>query len=291
MTSVQSVILNNTNLVQNSFNNTYAFDFTGSTVSFKDAELALAKIYIYNSWFNVNATLYANQTFSLSIPYNGANFYTLSITLPNGYYGYQDLQNYIENQLIAIGAYLINAAGQYVYGINLTANATYYAAEIDLSPAIVQGALPAGWGYATSGLYANNAGLPTTANTIQMTWGTSFGKLIGAPPQTFPASLHTTTQTFLSTQTPVIAPVQSLMVRCSLCTNPMMLPSDVIYTLSTNNTQFGQLIVDSPTEYQWNRIPDQSTNRLTITLTDQNFNFVQLQDANIVVVLLIKQNA
>ena len=291
MTSVQSVIINNTNLVSNGFNNTYNFNFSGSTVNFKNAELALAKINIYNSWFNVNSTLYGNNTFSLSIPYNGANFYTLNITLPDGYYSYQDLQNYIENQLIAIGAYLVNGSGQYVYGINITANATYYAAEIDLSPSIVQGALPAGWGYASAGLYVNNAGLPTTANTIQITWGTNFGKLIGGVAQTFPAALQITEATFLSTQMPVISPVQSLMVRCSLCHNPLMLPSDIIYSFSTNNTQFGQIIQDSPNEYQWNKIPDQSTNNLTITFTDQQFNFVQLQDSNLVVVLLIKQSA
>ena len=287
--STQSIIINNTNLVQNGFNNVYNFNFSGSTVNFKNCQLALAKINIYNSWFNVNASLYSNNTFSLSIPYGGGLFYTLNITLQNGYYSYQDIQNYIENQLIAIGAYLINSSGQYVYGINITENSTYYAAEIDLSPSIIQGALPVGFSYASSGLYINNAGLPNTANTIQITFGTNFGKLLGLPAGTYPSALQTTEQTFLSTTTPVISPVQSLFIRCSLCENPLMLPSDIIYTLSTNNVQFGQIIEDSPNEYQWNKIPDQSTNTLTITFSDQNLNFVKLQDPNLVIVLLIKQ--
>ena len=102
------IILNKNNVVSNGLNNTLRFDFTNSSVNFTNQEVALSSIQLYNSQFNIDPA-YNNSTFSVYVPTN--SYITLPITLPAGYYSYSDISNYISNQLIAIGAYLIDNAG------------------------------------------------------------------------------------------------------------------------------------------------------------------------------------
>lgn len=67
-----------------------------------------------------------------------------------------------------------------------------------------------------------------------------------------------------------------------------MVPSDVFYSFGVGDTPFGGLISASPNEYAWTTIPDQNVNSFTITIVDQNFNMVQFQESNIVIMLLVK---
>ncbi len=102
-----SFTANSKNVVNNGFNNTLEVSFPGSIAVFKDTEIALKSLTLYNSSFNINSSLYANHTFSLKIPFSGG-YSTINISLPNGYFSYSDINGYIQNQLIAAGAYLIS---------------------------------------------------------------------------------------------------------------------------------------------------------------------------------------
>lgn len=60
-----SIILNVSNVVQNGYNSFLEASFPGSSVNLKNAEVALGSLSLYNSSFNINSTLYANNTISL----------------------------------------------------------------------------------------------------------------------------------------------------------------------------------------------------------------------------------
>lgn len=295
--STRQLVFNSNNLVNNGFNNTYSLVIGGGGANFKNCSIALSNISIYNSIFNINSTLYKNNTFSLSIPYENNNvlsYSTLAITLPNGYYSYNDIQNYVNNQMILIGAYLINSTtGVYWTGINFSANSVYYAAEIDLYPIYTPTtAATAGYTAPSAGLWSvsGTTGLPLTSNTIQIIINSAISSILGIPQATYPAALQTTEFTQLSTTTPIISPVESLFLRCNLCNNDLLVPQDILYNFSFQNTTFGQLVDISPNEYQWNKIPDQSVISITITIVDQLFNVVMIQDPNLVITLIIKDN-
>lgn len=298
--TVSTIVLNSSNIVQNGFNNTLQYDIPGSSVYFEDCSIAVQKITQYYSQYNINSSLYGNNTFQILIPYNNGSIdtqYTLSITLPDGYYSYSDINNYVQNQMISIGAYLVSTAGgtPNAYFWQCTENQAYYSAEIDQNVVPTSGS-HAGYTLPATGLWSGTGGqsLPTVGHTMQTVINSNIGSIFGlagssSSPNTFPASPSTSNQVQLSTQTPQVNPVLSYFVRCSLVQNKMMVPSDILSSYSSAGTVFGGTIIDSPSEYAWISIPNQSTSRIVITITDQLFRPVQFQDSNIAITLLIKQ--
>ena len=283
-----TVVLNSTNVVQNNFNNTFKVDLPGSSVKMDNMEMAVSSIQLYNSVFNINSNVYGNNTFSIQIP-TAATFSTINITLPSGYYSYSDINNFVQKQLIAAGAYLVNSSGQNVYPIQFSANSVYYACQIDLSSCNTT--LPGGWSYAASGLWSTLGGLPTTAYTPKIILSSKITSIFGISAGTYPSSSTTTPQSVLSNITPQISPVQSYFLRCSVVNNPMNSVSDVLHSFSTQGTTIGQLISVNPNEYQWVTVPNQSISSISCTIVDQNYNFCQFQDNNIVIVLLFRKRS
>ena len=283
-----SVVLNSTNVVQNNFNNTFKVDLPGSSVKLENYEMAVSSIQLYNSVFNINSSVYDNNTFSIQIP-TAASFSTINVTLPNGYYSYSDINNFVQKQLIAAGAYLVNSSGQNVYPIQFSANSVYYACQVDLSSCNTT--LPGGWSFAASGLWSSLGGLPTTAYTPKIILSSNITSIFGISAGTYPSSSTTTPQSILSDITPQISPVQSYFLRCNVVNNPMNSVSDVLYSFSTQGTTIGQLISINPNEYQWITLPNQSISSISCTIVDQNYNFCQFQDDNIVIVLLFRKRS
>ncbi|DBA01532.1 TPA: hypothetical protein N0F65_004882, partial [Lagenidium giganteum] len=220
--------------------------------------------------FNINATVYSNNTFSIQVP-TAATYSTINISLPNGYYQYSDISNYVTQQLINAGAYLIDAQGN---NIDLLATPT---------------SLPTGYTRPASGLYsAGGGGLPTATNTPKIVLSGNFCNVIGFAAGTYPSTTQTTNQTFLSTYTPQINPVSSYLIRCNLINNKAMQPPDILTSFSTQGTSVGQLISISYPEYAWISVADGCYNNITLTIVDQDFNYVRFEDPSMLITLLIR---
>lgn len=282
-----TIVLNRNNIVSNGLNNTFRYDFSGDSVNFKNQEIALTSLQIYNSQFNINSSLYANNTFSIQVP-TAATYNTVNITLPNGYYSYADISNYIEQQLINIGAYLINASGDNITYIQLRENATYYSCEITLLA--TPSNLPAGYTRPVTGIYSTTGtGLPTATNTPKIIISSNgFSSIVGFTAATYPSTTQTTNQVFLSNITPQVNPVSSYLVRCNLVNNKVANPPDILTSFSSQGTSIGQLINITPPEYQWVDVNNGAYNNLTITICDQGFNNVKFEDPNVLLILLIR---
>jgi len=117
---------------------------------------------------------------------------------------------------------------------------------------------------------------------------TNFTSLIGFTNATFPAVIQTTTQSFLSTTTPQVSPVQSLILTCNLLNNKFSIPSTILYSFAPSGVSFGNIIDSAPNEYLFVPIQDGAYTELTIEFLDQNFNKLLLNDTNLIVQLLIK---
>jgi hypothetical protein len=282
-----TIILNRNNIVQNGLNNTFEYQFLGNSVNFKDQEIALTSLQIYNSQFNISGSLYNNNSFSVQVP-TAATYSTISITLPNGYYSYDDISNYIESQLVAAGAYLLNAAGDVVTYIKVRENATYYSCEITLLATPT--ALPSGYTRPATGLYSTGgSGLPTATSTPKIIVSNNgFSSVVGFSPNTYPLSTQTTNQVLLSNITPQVNPVSSYLVRCNLVNNRVSNPPDILTSFSSQGTTIGQLISINPPEYQWVSVDNGAYNSIRITICDQSFNNVRFEDPNLLIILLIR---
>jgi len=296
---IYNVILNNTNVISSS-NSIFKYNFlNGSFNVTADSEICVSQLSLPYSWFNITSQ-YANNTLSINFPTPGAaNTYTsYPLTLPSGFYTQTTLNQYLQQWSIQNGYFLVNTTtGQFVYFLQLAANATFYGDQLFTfvvpSSATLATLYPGTRVPIASDGGAAWPGFPLNPITPQFNiTNASFGTIIGFLPGLYPptaaalnvANYNVISNTFINT-----TPVNSVIIRCSLVSNPVSMPSDVLDLVPITGP-FGSNIIYSPSFEKWVSLTgdDSKYNQLTITFTDQNFNLLQCQDNNIALSLLIK---
>lgn len=276
--TIYPLIINSSGLQSNANNNTYRYSFPQGSVSFSKSRVAVANVNMYYSWYNITAAN-GNNEFQFIWPYS-STLYTL--TLPDGFYDVSGLNTYIQQFCITNSLYLINATGNYVYYLELIENSNYY--SVQFNSYSVPTSLPSGY-TEPSGW----PGYPATANGPQL-WisANSFRSVIGFDAGIFPPAPQTATYSKLSTTTPQVTPIQSIILACSLLNNKYSNPSTILYSFTPGGTTFGDLIESSPNQYSFIDIQQGQYPYFDIQFLDQSFNAITLNDTNIVVQLLIK---
>jgi hypothetical protein len=230
------------------------------------------------SWFNVTSS-YNNKSFQFTWTV-GTTSTTYTITLPDGFYLISDIQNYIELYCQTNEFYLINASGKYVYYFKLYLNSTYY--SVQLLTYLVPTSLPSGYTAPS-----NFAGYPTTSTAPSfIVLNNNFTNLIGFVAVTYGGG--TSNSLINSSYTPTGLTVNSIIVRCSLVSNNVGFPSEILDSFSINAT-FGSNITYYPSFEKWVKIKNGTYNNLIITFVDQNFNNISILDPSVCVTLMIKQ--
>lgn len=276
--TVSPIILNMGNIIPSSFNNVYSYNFPGSA-NFKGAKIAVSQVQIFYSWRNITSGN-QNNAFSIIVP-TGAGPVTVSITVPDGTYSVSDLNSYIQNILISRGYYLVNAQGAFIYYVEIVENSTRYAIQLNMFP--VPTVLPTGW--------SNPGGwsLPVAVATPRLVVpNTSFQSYLGFLPGTYPPASQSAAYSTLSSFTPQVSPVSSVIMGCNLVQNPLANPQTTLYSFSPGTASYGGLIQSNAFDFSYVRIPDGTYSSLDITFYDQNFNNLAIVDTNIIIVLLIK---
>jgi hypothetical protein len=206
-----------------------------------------------------------------------------------------DINNYIQQVCINYGAYLIDSTGNYVYYQQLVYNSTYYAVQLLLF--LVPTTLPTGYSYAAAGslgsVYTTAIKLPTTtAKTPQFVLAStgSIATIIGFKSgTTYPSAQTTSSQSFLSTLTPVGSTVNSIIMQCSLVNNPITVPSDILDSMPIKNTSFGSNITYDPSFEKFISLSNGTFNNFTFSFRDQNLNEIYARDPNVSITLIIRQ--
>jgi len=274
-----TLILNSSNIVNNN-NNTLEYKFINGNFKVNDnASISLSSLIIPYSWFNITTT-YNNKLMSYSFP-TGATFITVNLSLPDGFYTVNDLNDFLHQQMITNGHYLINNLGQNVYYIEISYNPVYYACQI--LTFVVPTSLPSGWSTPPG-----FPGFPTS--TISPIFGLpiigSVRDILGFSSNAFGGSATNTSD--LSDKVPIGSNVNSVIVRCSLVNNSIVSPSDIIDSFPINAT-FGSNINYEPSFEKWIKIRPGNYSSFTITLFDQDLNNLNVLDPNMLITLMIKQ--
>jgi hypothetical protein len=280
MPSTFSLVLNNSNVVANTNNSQYRYNFIGGNFKTKNARLCLSQVTVPYAWFNIS-TQWTNQQFTFGWT-SGSTLTSATVTIPAGFYSTADLNNYLQQYMISIGAYLINASGQYVFYAAIVQNQTYYANQLILT--LVPTSLPSGF-TAPSGF----AGFPTVATTPQFGFPAtnSVGSVLGfAASSVYGPSASNISQ--LSTQTPVATNVNSLIIHCNLANNPVTMPSDILDSVPIVDTTFGANLNYSPAFEKFISITDGTYNSLLLTLTDENNIGIVSQDSHSLFTLVLE---
>jgi hypothetical protein len=279
---MKTIILNSSNYVAGS-GNQFSISFPGNGIKFNAGDrIAVAGLAIYNSIFNVQASRGNNK---ITVVWNAATPQTYVFTIPDGYYSANDLNAFIQQQCILNNLYMTtNNGSTYVYFVEIATNAVRYAISLNVY------ALPTSAQATTLG-YSLPSGatwtLPASAQTPQITINTAFGALVGQAAGTYPAAISATSVQTISAFTPIISPVDSFIFCCNLINSRLTNPTDLLYSVPIT-VPLGQLINISPSQFLFNDIDANTYSNITISLYDQLFNKLQLNDKDVVIQLAIQ---
>jgi hypothetical protein len=127
---MRTLIINSSNVVPNTNNSVYRYNFPAGNVEFiKGQKLALGSIQMYYSTFNITSAQ-GNNTFS----YIWVDGREITITIPDGFYDINSLNDFLHFVMIQQGHYLTNTAGEYFYFLTFVINSATYQININAYP-------------------------------------------------------------------------------------------------------------------------------------------------------------
>lgn len=286
---MRTIILNQTYGSTNPARITFLFP---TNQVFEECEVAVANLSLFYSWFNITSQ-YGNNTVSYQWPTSTGTMQTYSITLPDGSYNIDDINNYIQLQMENNGTYLLDANNLPVYYMNLIVNVTYYC--VTLTVAKVPSVLPTGFSLPSNYpgalpptptaplLVVPDAAFPAGSNSGYIS---SMSQVLGFLPGTWPQG---TALQANGTVAPRVDTITTVNVSCNLVNNGLVSSyPQVIYSFSPADS-FGSQIVQQPPQWQWFEVVDGQYNSITVQLNDDYNNILNLHDPTWSITLLVRQ--
>jgi len=290
---MRTLVLNQSNLVQDGQNNKFVYKFPNS-VQFRDCYISFASCSMYYSWFNI-ASEFSNNTFSYNW-INGAGVpTTYTITIPDGIYEIDTLNKFLQYTFIQNGHYLVNSASQNVYYAEFIVNPARYAVQINTF--LFPTALPVG--------YTNPAGVPfppqsfnpiiTIPANLNVIMGFTAGfatdqNLNNAyipPVSQYVSKLANGTLSYISQVAPNVQPNSSILFSVSNIENAYANPSSILYSL-VPNVGIGEIINERPAQFIWTKLINGTYNELRLTILGTNLSPLKINDPQITIVLVIR---
>ena len=276
---MKTLIINSTNFVIGS-QNTYSYRFPQTTKFQAGCSIGVSSISMYNSLQNINVT---RQNNTLIFVFLGTSYTWI---IPDGYYSIDSLNYYLQQQCILNNLYVTTNNGlNFVYFIEIQVNTARYSTSLNFF------AIPTS-AQATSLGYSQPSGAtwsyPSTPTTPTLTFNQNFGNLIGLTFGTYPLSLSSTNIQYLSTFTPVINPINSIVFCCNLISSKYSIPNNILYTLPISGST-GSIIQSNISSVVYNNIIPQMFSTIEISLFDQGFNPILIVDPELVLTLVISE--
>lgn len=290
------IVLNQSNIVANSNNNTMIYKFPNS-VKFDNHYIAVSSISMYYSWFNITEQ-YLNNKITYTW-YNGGVPTTFTITIPDGLYEVADINSFCQFEMIKNGTYLIDQSGSNVYYFELQVNPNRYA--IQLNTFQVPTSLPAGYSQPS-----NFFGYPTTKFNPSVSFIPKFSTIVGypdnfssneninstyiPPPPTASTNYATkdtaNTLSYLSNTSPQLQPNSSAFVSVSNINNPYSTPSSIIYSIAPT-VAIGEQIIERPPNFMWTKLISGTYNEIRLQFLGVDNQPLNIRDPQIMVLLTI----
>jgi len=290
---MRTIVFTQANIIPDGQNNKLRYNFPNS-VLFKNNSIAVSSVNMYYSWYNISS-IYRNNIFTYSWT-SGVTTTIYTITIPDGTYEVSDLNNLLQFTFIANGHYLKNGSGQNVYYAEFVINPTRYAVQINTF--LVPTSLPTGYSNPATLVFPTQTFNPVI--TIPANLNVIFGFIVNfatpsnvnnayTPPsgQNLIAKDGVGTISCISSTAPNLQPNSSIYVSISNVNNPYSVPSSIIYSITAQGA-VGTLITEKTPQYAWNKLINGTYNNLTITLLGNDFAPIQINDPQMTLMLVIK---
>lgn len=290
---MRTLIVNSTNLVNDGQNNKLVYKFPNS-VHFKDSFISLSQAQMYYSWFNITSEFNNNTIQYIWIDGAGVQT-TYTITIPDGLYEVNTLNQLLQFTFIQNGHYLVNS-GQNVYYAEFILNPSRYAVQINTF--LFPTSLPVG--------YTNPAGvpfppqsfnpsiiLPPKVNVIlgfvqNFTTNLNINNAFVPPVSPYVSKLANGTLSYISTVAPNLQPNSSVIINISNIDNQYAQPTGTCYTIIPT-VAIGEVINEQPVNYIWNKLIPGTYNQLTINILGNDLSPIKIQDPTMTFVFVIKE--
>ena len=276
----KTIVINSSNYVQGS-GNKYVYKMPQTSYFASGSGIGVSNISIYNSIQNITQKRGNNVVI---LNWLGIDY---TFTFEDGYYSVSDINAFLQQKMILNGLYVTaNKGADNVYFVELVVNSIRYATSLNLY-GIPTDAEATGLGYTKP---ANAQwSYPVSPQTPSLSFGQPFANLIGFTFGTYPlASPQSTNIQILSTQTPVISPVDSLILTCNLINSKYSIPNNVLFSVPIT-TAIGNIINVGISQIVYNDILPQNFSSLEITISDQLFQPVILLDKELTLTLVIEE--
>lgn len=211
------------------------YNFPTNTMLSKK-QIALTAASFYNSFFNISASK-GNNALTFNFPaFTASNTYTMvpyTLTLPDGFYSFNELNQAVQNFCIGANLYMYDPVSlKNVYFVAVTVNAVQYKCSLSVALIPTQSQRATlGWTSPTTlptgGAIVNPGGNLAVSPTI--TIPSAINNILGILVGTYPAtSVTSTVSTYdgtptvvLGTSAPDVNPVNAVIVRCNLVNNSL----------------------------------------------------------------------
>lgn len=275
-----TLVLNNTNLVPSDSNNLYRYNFPVNAHLKEGDQIAVSAVSMYNSFYNIRST-YGNNTFDYIWP-TGSGSTTHTVTIPDGFYSFSDLNTFLQSVMITNKHYLINASGQFVYYLSIAENLSTYRVDLTVFP--VPTSLP--------GTFTAPVGFPaypSTNRTPQFVIpNTNIQTVFGFSAGTYPASpVVGSISTSSSTSIPQITNITSVLMATNMVNNPYSNPSNIIFSFPIE-AQFAEQMNPPINELVYSKVSTGYFQYLDIRFLDNNYQDLIIRDTNVVITIVIR---
>jgi hypothetical protein len=314
---MRSIVLNESNLVQDGENNKLVYRFPNS-VLFKNTYVALQSASLYYSWYNISSAL-GNNTYQFQFPNNLGVMFTYTVTMPDGIYEVKDIDAYFQFYCLQNGLYWTTVTGEQVFYMKFEVNISLYAIQVCCySPPYTS--IPASTGNPNGYTPGSGTALTATQQTLVPIFPNAFTKTIGfpTPAQLIGVGITTGTWTgfnwanagsatssglynlvpyswssttgvvaYTSNNSPQVNPNGSIYVSLNNINNPYAIPSTIIYALTPTGVA-GSAIIEKPPNYCWNKFIDGTYNQIIVTFLGLDGRPIAIQDPQMTILLAIK---
>ncbi len=309
------LVLNKNNIVDGTNNSKFRFKFSKTVSLKKGTKLAISKINMYYSWENITSSL-NNQSFSYTWWNNsGVQNKTYTLTIPQGYYTYGDINDWLYNELCTRGHYLTfasesntvgNSNGQawssstkYVF-LELMENATYYACQFRLyalpayvltNPPYTKPANVTGYEWRVPSLIIDGLDTFYPTPSIIVSSSNKFSDIIGFDSGTYGTGRTASSggvQDYISTKVPTLDPVGSVLVLCTLANNSYSSPNNLIDTF-TYSVDYGAMIAIENNNLNWIDVMEGTYSEFFIEFKNQDFGNMVIKDDKVVITMILDE--
>ena len=290
---VRTLVLNSENIVSGTDNSVLRYNFPNS-VFLKDEYIAVQQISLYNSVFNISADLNNN---SFSYKWIDGLIYPVVMTATGIHLSLSQINSYFQSVMIANKHYY-TSGGQNIYLMEIVLNQSAYAYQINCFATSVAIALANTWVQPVGATWVNPTlsivpAVIIPATDIQSLLGFDAGSyptsvIAGVPPAQTQTPIIASPYSALSQNAPQIEPQPTYLGLCNLVNNALVIPNEVIVSITPVGAQFGGIFNIQYSGLAFNKVDDGTYTSFTFSFVDDLGQRIKFQDPNILIILIMK---